>query len=149
MGFMRNINGWEIILIALVIILVFGAAKLPMIASNVGKSLKVFKKEVKELRNDDDDEPTDPYQATGATPTVAPANPAQPVTPGQAVVDPPAQPAAPTQPATAVHPQAPANIDPSAGQAPVQSQPAGNPPQGGGAGYTPAPGPGADDAPLR
>ncbi|MBM9434165.1 twin-arginine translocase TatA/TatE family subunit [Flaviflexus equikiangi] len=47
-----NLSGWEILIILLVLILVFGAAKLPMIASSVGKSMKVFKKEVTELRED-------------------------------------------------------------------------------------------------
>ena len=49
-----NLSGWEIIIILVVLILVFGAAKLPTIASSVGKSMKVFKKEVSELRDDTD-----------------------------------------------------------------------------------------------
>lgn len=57
-----NLSGWEIIIILLVLILVFGAAKLPTIASSVGKSMKVFKKEVTELR-DETDPNTPPKQA--------------------------------------------------------------------------------------
>ena len=49
-----NLSGWEILIILLVLILVFGAAKLPTIASSLGKSMKVFKKEVTELREDTD-----------------------------------------------------------------------------------------------
>lgn len=52
-----NIGGWQILIILLVLILVFGAGKLPTIASSVGKSLKVFKKEVSELRDDSDPNP--------------------------------------------------------------------------------------------
>lgn len=57
----------HIIVLVLVILLVFGASKLPDIAGSIGKSLKVFKKEVKELREDDDD-PGSSYTATGGRP---------------------------------------------------------------------------------
>ncbi|OKL54285.1 hypothetical protein BSZ39_04785 [Bowdeniella nasicola] len=84
---MPNLRPMEIIIILLVIIVIFGAAKLPNIAQNVGKSMKVFKKEVKELREDDDDKPTDPYQATGGV-KVDP----QPYTPPQQPQQQPQQP---------------------------------------------------------
>lgn len=61
-----NLKPTEIMIIVLLIVIVFGATKLPSIASNVGKSLKIFKKEVKDLREDDTpDTPTDSYAATG------------------------------------------------------------------------------------
>ena len=41
----------HIIILVIVILLIFGAPKLPMIA-NIGKSLKVFKSEVDDLRTD-------------------------------------------------------------------------------------------------
>jgi len=46
------------LILVLVIIVIFGAAKLPMVAKNLGKSMKVFKSEVKDLRDDEsaDDE---------------------------------------------------------------------------------------------
>ncbi|VEG26122.1 Sec-independent protein translocase subunit TatA [Actinomyces howellii] len=44
----------HIVVLLVVIILIFGAKRLPEIAGSVGKSMKVFKKEVKELREDDD-----------------------------------------------------------------------------------------------
>ena len=44
---------WHWIVILVLLILLFGANKLPDIASNLGQSLKVFKKEVKELREED------------------------------------------------------------------------------------------------
>lgn len=47
----------HIILLILIILLVFGAKRLPEIAGSVGKSMKVFKKEVKELQEDDDPRP--------------------------------------------------------------------------------------------
>ena len=44
---------WHWIVILVLLILLFGANKLPDIAANLGQSLKVFKKEVKELREED------------------------------------------------------------------------------------------------
>ena len=44
----------HIIILVIVILLIFGAPKLPMIAKNIGKSLKVFKSEVDDLRTDKD-----------------------------------------------------------------------------------------------
>jgi sec-independent protein translocase protein TatA len=50
----RQIGAPEIILILLVLILLFGAKKLPDLSRSVGRSLRIFKSEVKDLRNDDD-----------------------------------------------------------------------------------------------
>ena len=45
---------WHWVVIFVLLILLFGGAnKLPDFAANLGQSLKVFKKEVKELRDDD------------------------------------------------------------------------------------------------
>ncbi|PFG20765.1 Sec-independent protein translocase subunit TatA [Serinibacter salmoneus] len=49
----RNIGPTEIIVIVVILVLIFGAAKLPNIARNVGKSMKVMKEEIKDLREDD------------------------------------------------------------------------------------------------
>lgn len=46
----------HILILVIVILLIFGAPKLPMIAKNIGKSLKVFKSEVDDLRTDKDSE---------------------------------------------------------------------------------------------
>lgn len=43
----------HIVVLLVVVILVFGAKRLPDIASSVGKSMKILKKEVKELNEDD------------------------------------------------------------------------------------------------
>jgi sec-independent protein translocase protein TatA len=47
-------GGWELILILAVIVMFFGAAKLPELARGMGQSLKIFKDETKGLREDDD-----------------------------------------------------------------------------------------------
>jgi sec-independent protein translocase protein TatA len=50
---MPNLRPMEILLIVLVVLLLFGARRLPELARSVGKSLKIFKSEVKDLRDDD------------------------------------------------------------------------------------------------
>lgn len=51
-----------ILILILLIVLLFGSRRLPDLARSVGESLKIFKKEVKDLREDDDAPP-----ATGGT----------------------------------------------------------------------------------
>ncbi len=51
----RQIGAPEIILILLVLILLFGAKKLPDLSRSIGRSLRIFKSEVKDLRSDDDE----------------------------------------------------------------------------------------------
>ena len=61
MNFFRN--PWAIILLVVLVILLFGANKLPGLARNMGKSMRIFKTEVEEMRGDDrgkgDDEDED------------------------------------------------------------------------------------------
>jgi sec-independent protein translocase protein TatA len=49
---MGNIGTPEIIIIALVIVLLFGARRLPDMARGLGASLRIFKAETKGLRED-------------------------------------------------------------------------------------------------
>ncbi|QKD79733.1 MULTISPECIES: Sec-independent protein translocase subunit TatA [Actinomyces] len=73
---MGALKPWHWIVLLVVILLVFGAGKLPEIASSLGQSMKVFKKEVKELREDDAPaQLQQPQQGTYYT---------QPTQPGQA-----------------------------------------------------------------
>lgn len=53
---MPTLRPIEILLIVLVVLLLFGARRLPDLARSVGKSLKILKSEVKDLH--DDDRPT-------------------------------------------------------------------------------------------
>lgn len=50
---MRNIGPTEILLILAVVLLFFGAAKLPELARGSGRALRIFKSEIKELGDDD------------------------------------------------------------------------------------------------
>lgn len=51
---MPNLGPWEIIAILVVVVLLFGAKKLPDAARSLGRSMRIFKSEVKEMRNDDE-----------------------------------------------------------------------------------------------
>ena len=52
-------GGWELVLIVLVILLLFGAKKLPELARGSGRALRIFKSETKGLVDGDDDIPED------------------------------------------------------------------------------------------
>lgn len=41
-----NLSGWHLVIIVFVILLLFGAPKLPGLARSLGQSMKIFKKEV-------------------------------------------------------------------------------------------------------
>lgn len=45
---------WHLLILLIVIIVIFGAKRLPDITRNVGKSMRIFKTEVKSLRDDDE-----------------------------------------------------------------------------------------------
>lgn len=51
---LQGLTGWHFLLILLVILLLFGAAKLPALAKSLGQSARVFKGEMKEMKKDDD-----------------------------------------------------------------------------------------------
>ncbi len=53
---MGNIGPLEITLILLVLVLLFGAKKLPELARGSGRALRIFKAETKGLIDDDEDE---------------------------------------------------------------------------------------------
>jgi sec-independent protein translocase protein TatA len=87
---MPNLGGWEIVIILGVLVLLFGAKKLPDMARSIGQSARVFKGEMKGLRGDDEATPApkapEPQQQAPQAPP-APLPPAAPV----AAPQPPAQ----------------------------------------------------------
>ncbi|HKT57109.1 MAG TPA: twin-arginine translocase TatA/TatE family subunit [Microbacterium sp.] len=46
-----GLTGWHVLIIALVVLLLFGATKLPALARGVGQSMRIFKQEVAPLRD--------------------------------------------------------------------------------------------------
>ncbi|RNE59370.1 twin-arginine translocase TatA/TatE family subunit [Cryobacterium tepidiphilum] len=54
---LSNLTGWHFLIILVVVLLLFGATKLPVLARSLGQSAKIFKNEIK---NDDSARTTDP-----------------------------------------------------------------------------------------
>ena len=54
-AFIQNIGFPELLVILLIVLLLFGAARLPEIARSLGKSIQEFKKGVKEIERDVND----------------------------------------------------------------------------------------------
>ncbi|NTW38456.1 MAG: twin-arginine translocase TatA/TatE family subunit [Cellulomonadaceae bacterium] len=50
---MRNFGPQEMLIVLLVVLLLFGARRLPDLARSVGKSMKIFREEVKDIRSTD------------------------------------------------------------------------------------------------
>lgn len=110
---MPNLGAPEIIIIALVILALFGYKKLPDAARAIGRSARIFKAETKGLR--DEPAPRDleskaeaQYVRETPPPAAAPAPP-PPAAPTAAAAPPPAAP-----PAAPVPPPAPAPVPPRA-----------------------------------
>ncbi len=54
------LSPWHWAILAIVMILLFGAKRLPDAARSLGKSMRIFKAEVKELQNDSNEPPVTP-----------------------------------------------------------------------------------------
>lgn len=71
---MRGPQGWEWLAIALIVLLLFGARRLPDLARSVGRSMRIFRSEVKEGAREDP-------EAREETPPAGDAGPAGPAEP--------------------------------------------------------------------
>ncbi|MFB9308420.1 sec-independent protein translocase protein TatA [Agromyces hippuratus] len=60
-----NLTGWHMLVVVFIILLLFGAPKLPALAKSLGQSMHILKKEVRST-----DDPVDGDEAA-ARPTVA------------------------------------------------------------------------------
>jgi sec-independent protein translocase protein TatA len=69
---MSNFKGWEIIIVLALLLLLFGAKRLPDAARGLGRSLRIFKAETKGLRDDDDERDRQADQARAADVRPAP-----------------------------------------------------------------------------
>lgn len=85
---MPSLGGWEFVILIGILVLLFGAKRLPDMARSIGQSARVFKGEMKGLKADEGaaDKPPPP------APTPAPPAALPPVAP-TAVQEPPPQPA--------------------------------------------------------
>jgi sec-independent protein translocase protein TatA len=87
------LGSWEFIILAVLVLVLFGGKRLPDSARSLGRSLRIFKAETKGLRGDNDAEaaPTE-LSATEVTPPNTAAPGSMPVVP-----TPPAEQQRPTQ----------------------------------------------------
>ncbi len=77
---MGSLQPWHWLVLAVVVILVFGAKRLPDMARSLGKSLRIFKSEIRELQEENKPDSSAPSAA-------------QPTSVQSERVDPPAAPA--------------------------------------------------------
>ena len=67
---MGSLQPWHWLILAVVVIVLFGAKRLPDAARSLGKSLRIFKSEVREMQNEGKDQPSalQPNTAPNTTP---------------------------------------------------------------------------------
>jgi sec-independent protein translocase protein TatA len=61
-----NLSGWHLLIILAVVLLLFGATRLPALSRSVGQSVRIFRSETKNLNEESDSIPTvtDPALST-------------------------------------------------------------------------------------
>ena len=65
---MAGLTGWHLLALVVIVLLLFGAAKLPALAKSMGQSARVFKGEMKAMREEDTvAEQAEAPQAKGST----------------------------------------------------------------------------------
>ncbi|HEU5474833.1 MAG TPA: Sec-independent protein translocase subunit TatA [Actinophytocola sp.] len=74
-----NLGPWEILIIAVVIVLLFGARKMPAMARSLGQSMRILKAETKGMRNDDDPPETTEEPAVKPQAQLPQAQPQKPI----------------------------------------------------------------------
>lgn len=45
----RNLEGWHFLVLVLVVLIIWGAPKLPGFAKSLGQSMRIFRKEMKQM----------------------------------------------------------------------------------------------------
>jgi len=68
--------GWEWLLVLLVVVVLFGAKRLPDTARSLGRSMRILKSEVKGMK--DDDEAAEASRAARTTTTASVEGPVEP-----------------------------------------------------------------------
>jgi len=67
-----GLTGWHLLIILAVILLLFGAPKLPALAKSIGQSMRIFKGEVDEMKKDGKDDGANTDASTSAPSASAP-----------------------------------------------------------------------------
>lgn len=75
-----GMQGWHLLIVLAVILLLFGAAKLPALAKSMGQSARVFKGEMKAMKEED----ATRADSTAAEPTPVKDSGTDPETPPRA-----------------------------------------------------------------
>jgi sec-independent protein translocase protein TatA len=75
--FAAFLGGWEMIMVLLAVLLLFGAKKIPDLAKGLGQGIREFKKATKEITDEIQNAPT---AQTGKPPAASPPPPASTVT---------------------------------------------------------------------
>lgn len=63
-----GLQGWQLVIILVLVVLLFAAPKLPAMARNLGQSMRIFKSEVKQMKDEgkdakkSDDRDADPVE---------------------------------------------------------------------------------------
>lgn len=70
-----NLTGWHLLIIVAIVLLLFGATRLPALARSIGQSTKIFREEMKT-------DSSKTAKADDAAPAVA-ADPVTPAAPGK------------------------------------------------------------------
>ncbi|WP_426623985.1 Sec-independent protein translocase subunit TatA [Leifsonia sp. McL0607] len=70
-----GLTGWHLLIILAVILLLFGAPKLPGLARSIGQSMRIFKGEVDEMKKDKDSSTDEAAEST--TPDTTDSKPKQ------------------------------------------------------------------------
>ena len=68
---MGSLQPWHWLILAVVVIVLFGAKRLPDAARSLGKSLRIFKSEVRELQSENKTDSTPETPAVTPTPVQA------------------------------------------------------------------------------
>ncbi|TFC41999.1 twin-arginine translocase TatA/TatE family subunit [Cryobacterium sp. TMT1-21] len=68
---LNNLTGWHFLIILVIVLLLFGAPKLPGLARSLGQSMKIFKNEIKSDKDETDLAP----HADGSTKAAGPSDP--------------------------------------------------------------------------
>ena len=86
----QNLGGARLLVIVFIVLLIFGAPKLPGLAKSLGQSMRILRKEVRSDAGSTDESTTTTAQATAADAAAAPA--ATNVTTAPSVAPAPGQP---------------------------------------------------------